>query len=305
MAADWSRLTSYLSQAEGDVVLSWAELDAIVGGIPRSAIDHYRQWWHGDRPNTRAWREAAYEPTQIRPGVSVQFQRHRSRTAPPAVPHVPVTDTTVPRPGTPLAASLAALDPARCLLIVPCSAHKRPGGDEATSHSHDGTDLGSARDRVLAASRVDQSRVLAAWGRYDGRLYRAAAPALEAVARDGRLLILSGGYGVLDGREPIGTYDRLMRPGDWPPGLLEQTLAGRASQAGFDVVAFAGTSTPYARLLRRVDWVLPAGRSAHLVTMRGMRGVSAVSTALGTALAAFVSGQGDYPGPTHVERLSR
>ena len=70
-------------------------------------------------------------------------------------------------------------------------------------------------------------------------------------------------------------------------------------------MAFAGTSTPYARLLRRVDWVLPAGRTAHLVTMRGMRGVSAVSTALGTALAAFVSGQGDYPGPTHVERLSR
>ena len=202
LAADWSRLTAYLSQAEGDVVLSWAELDAIVGGIPRSAIDHYPQWWHGDRPNTRAWREAAYEPTQIRPGVSVQFQRHRSRTAPPAVPHVPVTahatDTTVPRSGTPLAASLAALDPARCLLIVPCSAHKRPGGDEAASHSHDGTDLGSARR--ARAGRQPRRPIAGASGL--ATLRRAPVPSRRTCPGDGR-----------SGRAPADPQRRLRGPG--------------------------------------------------------------------------------------------
>jgi hypothetical protein len=75
MAAQWKLLTERLAGASGDVRLTWSELDAIVGGVPNSAVDHYPQWWHGDRPNTRAWRAAGYEAIEIRPGVSVRFVR--------------------------------------------------------------------------------------------------------------------------------------------------------------------------------------------------------------------------------------
>jgi hypothetical protein len=66
MAAQWKLLTEHLASASGDVRLTWSELDAIVGGVPNSAVDHYPQWWHGDRPNTRAWRAAGYEAIEIR-----------------------------------------------------------------------------------------------------------------------------------------------------------------------------------------------------------------------------------------------
>ena len=75
MAAQWKLLTEHLAGASGDVRLTWSELDAIVGGVPNSAVDHFPQWWHGDRPNTRAWRTAGYEAIEIRPGGSVRFVR--------------------------------------------------------------------------------------------------------------------------------------------------------------------------------------------------------------------------------------
>ncbi|WP_270886260.1 hypothetical protein [Pedococcus sp. 5OH_020] len=197
------------------------------------------------------------------------------------------------------------MDPHYCLLIVPCSDRKRLGGRPPEHRSDHDSDLGRARRHVLTRSRADESRLLPAWQRYDGNFYRAAGPMLGRVAQEGRLIILSGGYGVLDARDPIGTYNRLLRPGDWPRGLLERTIAARATDQGLDVVAFAGASTGYARLLRAVPWTLPTGRTAHLVTMQWMRGVSAVSAALGTAFAAFVTGGSDYPVATRVERLDR
>jgi hypothetical protein len=53
--AVWSALTEHLrARGAATVQLSWDDLDAIVGGMPASATNHYPQWWHGDRPNTRA-----------------------------------------------------------------------------------------------------------------------------------------------------------------------------------------------------------------------------------------------------------
>jgi hypothetical protein len=40
MAAQWKLLTEHLAGASGDVRLTWSELDAIVGGVPNSAVDH-------------------------------------------------------------------------------------------------------------------------------------------------------------------------------------------------------------------------------------------------------------------------
>jgi hypothetical protein len=74
--ADYGRLTAALSaRAEPVVTMSWQELDEIVGGLSRSAVDHFPQWWHGDRPNTRTWRRAGYELVKAEPGRLVVFRR--------------------------------------------------------------------------------------------------------------------------------------------------------------------------------------------------------------------------------------
>lgn len=142
-----------------------------------------------------------------------------------------------------------------------------------------------------------------AWQRYDGHLYRSAGPALSDPAAIDRLLVLSGGYGVLEGRDLIGDYNRKMRSRDCPRGLLEHLLIDRAAQSRLDVVAFAGATTDYAKVLHRARWQLPRGRTAQLVTLRGVRGVSAVSSSLGLALRALMEMRGNYPQGTVVERL--
>jgi hypothetical protein len=152
-------------------------------------------------------------------------------------------------------------------------------------------------------SNTDESLVLPAWQRYTGRLYVAGRAVIPDLATSHRLVIISGGYGVLDGQDLIGHYDRNMKSRDWPPGLLERILADRAAQSGVDVVAFLGASTDYAKVLQRTRWRLPKGVAAHLVTITGARGSGAISNSLGQALRAFVAGHDDFPAKTVVERL--
>lgn len=85
--------------------------------------------------------------------------------------------------------------------------------------------------------------------------------------------------------------------------MLERLLADRAADSGLDVVAVASSTTDYAKVLRRTSWHLAPERSAHLLTLRGMRGASAVSYALGLALRTFIEGGSDYPRGSVVERL--
>lgn len=173
MAAQWRQLTEYLRRAGDQVSLTWSELDAIVGGLPASAVDHYPQWWHGDRPNTRAWRAAGYEATKIDVGVAVRFVRMHST---PTV----TTTTSRPRhapPDADLAAvveppeSLHGLDSNRCLVVIPCSASKRSGGRPGAPVTA-AAGLAAARRSVLADpdSHTDESLVMPAWRRYDGYL---------------------------------------------------------------------------------------------------------------------------------------
>jgi hypothetical protein len=201
--------------------------------------------------------------------------------------------------------TLRSVDPSRALVIVPCSARKRLGGRPGEV-AQTGGGLVAARQRVFAdtSTHADETKLMPAYERYDGHLYRSAKPTIAELATQGRLLILSGGYGVLDGRDLIGTYDRMMRSRDWPDGLLEQSLAARTREFGRDVVAFVSTTTDYAKVLRGTPWQLAAGRSAHLVTVQGLRGATAVSIALGHALLAFATGANDYPAETVVETLA-
>ena len=91
--------------------------------------------------------------------------------------------------------------------------------------------LAERLDRARAANRrraaVDERTLAPAWQRYSGRFYQAAGDALaEAVRRRLRLLILSGGYGVLLAREPTGLYEAALRTSWWPEHVLEHVLAG-------------------------------------------------------------------------------
>lgn len=142
-----------------------------------------------------------------------------------------------------------------------------------------------------------------AWQRYDGHLYRAAAPVLAELASTDRLLVLSGGYGLLESTDLIGDYDRKMRVSDWPRGLLERSLSERAAGSGLNVLAVASTSTDYAEVLRRTSWRLDPGCTAHLLTLQGVRGATSVLSSLGHALRTFITGKGDYPASMVIERL--
>ena len=71
-----------------------------------------------------------------------------------------------------------------------------------------------ARGEVDAA--LDERRLLPAWRRYAGALYRAAAPDLGQAVADGRhIVIVSGAYGLVLVGEPIGSYDRVFSRADW------------------------------------------------------------------------------------------
>jgi hypothetical protein len=307
--ADYSRLTAALSARPGLVVtLSWAELDTIVGGLPRSAVDHYPQWWHGDRPNTRAWRAAGFELDAVEVGRWVSFRRTR-----PEGPAAIAGSST--RPALQAAAvrrvsvdALRGVEARSALLVLPWSAEKRRGGQPGSRPTDAWpSSLNDARADTLRRADHDDSRVLPAWQRYDGRLYKDARGALTDAVVGGRVVIISGGYGVVRANELIGWYDKELRLGDWPPGLLEDVLVAEVRGVGAaKVVAFLATTSQYARLFRRVPW-RNAGVSALLVTITGVSGGAMVEVPrrLGQAFTAFWNQQyNQFPAGTSVERLA-
>ena len=214
---------------------------------------------------------------------------------------------------------------ASTLLVLPCSAGKQSGGGAAADHSlldHLpgvlADELAAARARNLIGADFDDSSRMAALDRYDGHLYRQLGATLDELRRR-HVLVISGGYGLLLGAEPIGRYNAVFRPGRWSEGLVSRCLAAYAERHSLSsVIAFAGTSTGYADAIRRTSWD-PSVRSAVLLTprIRGggamARGPSAIGQAVrqlavkgrldstwrsddGTALA------GTLIGPTATER---
>jgi hypothetical protein len=293
--ADWSALTEFLrARGAATVQLSWDDLDTIVGGMPASATTHYPQWWHGDRSHIRAWQAAGYVTDTVRPGKDVVFRR-QDRSRPQAAPRRRVTASPRTAPSAPAPEALHAADPRTALVIVPCSKKKAPGGRTRSTVGRAmawPAELDAARDRMRVAARVTEE-VLPAVDRYTGNFWQHAGACAQDAADDGRLLILSGGYGVLDGREAIGDYERVLDLADWPTGLLERLIAERAHRADGDVVCFAARTTDYARLLAHVPWDLPPGRRALLVTLTGVRGTGEIPRRLGRAFSAWWTGRLD------------
>jgi hypothetical protein len=306
--ADYSRLTAALSaRAEAVVTLSWDEMDRIVGGLPRSATDHYPYWWHGDRPNTRAWRSAGYELAHVECGASVTFRR--TGTAAPAAP-AHVTSAAAAPPSKDAQRSVSALrriDPRTALLVVACSGGKARGGQPASDpQAGQWPDtLRDARTQVLHTAATNDNRVLPAWQRYTGHFYQNARPAFAEAVAAGNVVIISGGYGLVRADEPIVWYEREFKLAEWPDGLLSSLLAAEAQRTG-TVVAFASRTSEYARLVRRTRWHR-AGVTGLLVTITG--GIAGARTEvprrLGQAFTAFWDQAHDrYPAGTIVEHLA-
>jgi cytoplasmic iron level regulating protein YaaA (DUF328/UPF0246 family) len=114
------------------------------------------------------------------------------------------------------------------LLLIPCSGDKRHGSKPSRA-----TSILSALDPALAASlanaraalrdkaHVDEKTLMPAYLRYCGQLYEHGSTSIaRAIAAGQRVLIVSGGYGLLLADEPIGFYKKRFIRSEWPAGLL-------------------------------------------------------------------------------------
>ncbi|HMO10872.1 MAG TPA: hypothetical protein PKB06_05080, partial [Actinotalea sp.] len=106
--ANWSPLRDKLASVDDRVQIAWADLDELVGGLPRSAYDH-QAFWSGDRSG---W--PGFTTTDVRVGRSVTFVRRGGQRPGPAAlvsREAPVAPTRAAQP----------LD----LVLVGCAKQKR------------------------------------------------------------------------------------------------------------------------------------------------------------------------------------
>lgn len=310
--ADWARLTSWLAHQGGPrVTISWSELNGVVGGLPASAVDHYPQWWHGDRPNTRAWRAAGYEMESVALGKSVTFRRSQAAVVAPR--STSSVQQREPARETHTGKTLAGLpdeDPRQAMIIFQCSADKAKGGTPMSVPSPPGWPAGleAARQQIAAPARLTVAELMPAWKRYTGTFYKTCQPTLaRAVAEDAKLVIVSGGYGVVTATEPIGWYDKIFKLSDWPPGCLQNALLDRATRSdAHSVIAFTSATTDYAKLIHKTPWAR-LKRPVYLVTGQTSGGGAMVKVpkTLGQAFSAFWNLEPEaFPGDISVERIA-
>ncbi len=113
-----------------------------------------------------------------------------------------------------------------------------------------------ARRRNAPTSQLDESRTMPAVERYAGTLYEAATGALERIQEAGaEVAVVSGGYGVVRGGEPIGRYAQPFAERMWPGGLVTRCLGAYAeSIKATTVVGLLAGTTAYAKVFREVRW---------------------------------------------------
>jgi len=207
--------------------------------------------------------------TNVLTGVGPEAER------PVAEPRLParVPQRVEPRPETrPTSAPLVTESG---LFIIPCSGDKRDGGRSGSDgpkvfdlmDNELAERLRRARTSLKTVAAMDESLLMPAWQRYQGTLYESAGSSLgQAISHGANLVILSGGYGVLLGTEPIGTYNRQFKRSDWPPGLLRRCVEAIVTSLGVArVLAFCSRTTDYATVVREVGW-RRLGVEASLIT---------------------------------------
>jgi hypothetical protein len=139
---------------------------------------------------------------------------------------------------------------------------------------------------------VDEKTLMPAYLRYSGQLYEQGSASIgRAVVAGQRVLIVSGGYGLLLADESIGTYNKRFVLSDWPKGLLEGCILNHARHEGIQsVIAVMSSTTDYAKLVRRVEW-RRSGLEATLVSpiAHGGGAMVKVPKAQGQAVAALIT----------------
>lgn len=184
------------------------------------------------------------------------------------------------------------------LLLIPCSAAKRYGSKPndavsilSTLNPACAAALSNARAALREKANVDEKTLMPAHLRYSGELYQHASASIgRAVVAGLRVLIISGGYGLLLADEPIGIYQKPLVLGDWPTGLLEECILDYARHEGVcSVIAIVSGTTNYAKLVRHVDW-RGAGLAARLLSpvIQGGGAMVKVPRAQGQAVTALI-----------------
>lgn len=185
------------------------------------------------------------------------------------------------------------------LLVLPCSGKKQPGSKHGNvisilselNPAH-AARLATARAALRARGHVDEKTLLPAYLRYAGQLYEHGSKSIgAAVAAGQRVLIVSGGYGLLRADESIGMYKKRFVLSDWPRGLLEECLLDYAHHVGIrSVIAVMSSTTDYAKLIRRVNW-RGDGLAATLVSpvAHGGGAMVKVPRAQGQAVTTLIS----------------
>ena len=185
---------------------------------------------------------------------------------------------------------------ADCLFVVPCSGAKTPGGTGRTGASVIDSLPPSLADELIdrrkqnaVTARVDESALRPAVERYDGYLYDAGRSAIGTLlARGSRVVIVSGGYGLVLPDESIGVYGCVFQPKMWPDRLIERCLAAYAEENGVkEVVGILSATTDYAKVFRRTAWPSSVD-SVHLLAPESVGGaIVKAPRAQGEALAVI------------------
>jgi len=184
------------------------------------------------------------------------------------------------------------------LLILPCSGSKRSCGGasragpsllDALPHCV-ATRLAEARTVVSERASLDETSLLPAWQRYTGTLYAAAGSALKSLLDRGvRVLILSGGYGVVLAEEPIGTYEAVFKSSWWPKMLLQNVLVNYAQRHKISRMrALVSLTTSYRKIIETTAWREAGVKDAIIISPEAATGAMVKAPrAQGEALAAL------------------
>ena len=229
-------------------------------------------------------------------GVSAPVTRAVPDTRPDKVASRPVRPSPIMT-----GRSLGPADPAKTLVIVPCSKAKiRPaisetGGDSIFRHLPNDLagELREARRRVHERIPIDETTLIPAWELYDGSLYRAGRQALVSLAEAGyHIIILSGGYGAVLATEPVGWYEAKLSPSWWPSNILERVIIAYAKRQELTSVrALVSATSSYRTVLNRVPWRDEGFDDAMLLTPHAGKGGTFKSPAtIGQALCLLADG---------------
>lgn len=166
---------------------------------------------------------------------------------------------------------IEAVDFSDSLIVISCSGAKRAGDAAHTGMSvldllpsELALELSSCRRGNEEMSHVDESTLLPAFERYDGSLYTAGRSGITRLTDQGaRILIVSGGYGLVLADESIGMYEQVFRPSMWPNRLVERCLATFAQESGVrTVIGILSATTGYSTVFRRTQW---PGQLEHVI----------------------------------------